>query len=269
MNVQVELREVDASNREAVEAVQVAADQRAYLDTPDLAPFLLTAPEHPTFASCGVFAAGEVVGFVSFGCEPEEVVLERLRREIVGLECVGLSYKPANVAASELYRRMGFVADSQPDERGEINAWLSVGGTMSDEARLRALVSQETNRFWNHLGIVIEAVDEGFVRLRLPMQPEFGTYRREGVMHGGVIASLIDSGASAVLTLQAADEPAWTGTVSTDLSVSFLAAATSDLVADARVVRAGRRMAWVQVDVRDASDALVAVGRVTVAIRRE
>lgn len=139
----------------------------------------------------------------------------------------------------------------------------------SDEARLRALVDQHTNRFWNHLGIVVDAVEEGFVRLRLPMQPEFGTFRREGVMHGGVVASLIDSGASAVLTLQSPDEPLWTGTVSTDLSVSFLAAATSELVADARVVRAGRRMAWVQVDVRDTSGAVVAVGRVTVTIRRE
>ena len=65
---------------------------------------------------------------------------------------------------------------------------------MSDEARLRALVDQHTNRLWNHLGIVVDAVGEGFVRLRLPMQAVFGTYRREDVMHGGVVASLIDSG---------------------------------------------------------------------------
>ena len=138
-----------------------------------------------------------------------------------------------------------------------------------EESRLRALVNQETNRFWNHLGIQVEAVEPGYVRLRLPMQPEFGTYRRAHVMHGGVVASLIDSGASAVLSLQAPDEPAWTGTVSTDLSVSFLAAATTDLVADARVIREGRSLAWVQVDVRDEAGTLVAVGRVTVAIRRD
>jgi uncharacterized protein (TIGR00369 family) len=187
--------------------------------------------------------------------------------------------------AAEVYRLINTSGDgSGPSDAGAVaRCWRPRLATLSsvdgidgmrgemtnDDARLRTLVNQETNNFWNHLGILIEAVEVGYIRLRLPIRPEFGTYRREHVMHGGVVASLIDSGASAALSLQSPDEPPWTGTVSTDLSVSFLAAATTDLVAEARVLRAGRSLAWVQVDVRDAAGTLVAVGRVTVAIRRE
>ena len=69
-------------------------------------------------------------------------------------------------------------------------------------------------------------------------------------------------------TLRGEDEAPWRGQATTDLNVSYLDAATSDLVAEGQVLRSGRAIAWVQVDVRRADGVLVAVGRATVSIRR-
>lgn len=140
--------------------------------------------------------------------------------------------------------------------------------TNNDESRLRSLIGAETIRYWQHLGISIHSIEVGRLRLALPMRPELGTYRRDHVMHGGAIASLIDAAGAVARTLQAPDEPAWAAVATTDLNVSYLDAATTDLLADARVLRIGRSVAFVEVEVRNTEDLLVAIGRATVAIRR-
>ena len=122
--------------------------------------------------------------------------------------------------------------------------------------------------YWHTLGVRLVAIEEGHVRLALPMRPDLGTFRPD-VMHGGAVASLIDAAAAtATRTLRRRDEPAWRGLATTDMNVSFLEAATSDIEAEGRVLRAGRTIAFTSVDVRDANGTLVAVGRVTLAIRR-
>lgn len=140
--------------------------------------------------------------------------------------------------------------------------------TTDEETRLRTLIEAERINYWQTLGITIERIAVGRLRLALPMRPALGTYRRDHVMHGGAIASLIDAAGSVARTLQTPDEPPWTAVATTDLNVSYLDAATTDLVADARVLRAGRTVAFVEVEVRNTEDTLVAIGRVTVAIRR-
>jgi acyl-coenzyme A thioesterase PaaI-like protein len=52
------------------------------------------------------------------------------------------------------------------------------------------------------------------------------------------------------------------------MNVAYLDAASSDLTAEGRVLRSGRSIAWVDVEVRAADGTLVAVGRATVSIRR-
>lgn len=140
--------------------------------------------------------------------------------------------------------------------------------TTDEETRLRSLIQAETINYWQTIGISIHSIEVGRLRLALPMRPELGTYRRDHVMHGGAIASLIDAAGAVTRTLQTPDEPAWTAVATTDLNVSYLDAATTDLIADARVLRAGRRIAFVQVEVRNTEDLLVAIGRATIAIRR-
>jgi uncharacterized protein (TIGR00369 family) len=123
--------------------------------------------------------------------------------------------------------------------------------------------------FWRHLGIRLAGAEVGRATVAMPIRPEFGTVGRPDVIHGGAIATLIDAAAgSAVRASRSADEPPWRGIATTDMNISYLDAATSDLTAEGRVLRSGRTIAWVDVEVRDAENTLVAVGRVTVAVRR-
>jgi len=141
-------------------------------------------------------------------------------------------------------------------------------GADIDPALLPWIAPEETP-FWRYLGIRFVEAEGGRAVVAMAMRPEFGTVNRPDVVHGGAIATLIDAAAgTAVRTIRSADEPAWRGMSTTDLNISYLDAATSDLTAEGRVLRSGRTIAWAQVDVRDAEGVLVAVGRVTAAIRR-
>lgn len=138
---------------------------------------------------------------------------------------------------------------------------------MSDE-RLRALIAADEIAYWRTLGISVVDVAPGQVRLRLEMRPELGTRRAE-VMHGGAIASLIDAAAgAATATTRREDDDSWAGQATTDLNVTFVSAATGPVVASARVLRSGRALVFVAVEVRDDSDTLIAVGRATYTIVR-
>jgi len=121
---------------------------------------------------------------------------------------------------------------------------------------------------WRTLGIHVLEAGGGRSLMGLAMTPALGTLRAE-VMHGGAIASLVDAAAGvAIRSTRGADEPPWRGMATTDLGVSYLDAATSNVTAEGRVLRVGRSIAFVQVDVRDAAGTLVAVGRVTATIAR-
>jgi len=89
-------------------------------------------------------------------------------------------------------------------------------------------------------------------------------------MHGGAIASLIDSAAgAAVLTLHEDDDPTWAGIATLDMNVSYLNPAMTEVVAEATVLRASRTLVFVTVDVRDREGTLLAAGRCTYAIARK
>ena len=139
----------------------------------------------------------------------------------------------------------------------------------NDLDALLSRVRDSTVAYWRSLGIAIDVVHEpGRVTLSLPMRPELGT-RRADVMHGGAIASLIDAAAgAAIITLIEDDDESYRGQATLDLNVTYLNAATTDVHADARVLRSSRALAFTSVDVRDASGALVAVGRATYSIIR-
>lgn len=138
------------------------------------------------------------------------------------------------------------------------------------DANLRAYVDGSSTPFWVHLGIRMVEVEVGLATLTMSLQTELGTFGRPGVIHGGALASLIDAAAAtAARSTRGADAPPFRAIATTDLNVSYLAAALTDVTAVARILRAGRTMAWADVEVRDTSDALVAVGRATLTIRRD
>lgn len=112
-----------------------------------------------------------------------------------------------------------------------------------------------------HLGIAVldACVDE--VRMGLRFRDDLVTV--PGVLHGGVVATLIDiAGASASASgLTCADGA--TGGATTHLNIACLAVAGSDLVATAKVVQRTRTGTHTEVAVHDADHTLVATASVT------
>ena len=138
---------------------------------------------------------------------------------------------------------------------------------MTDQALLD-LIAPDSVAYWTHLGIEVQSAERGHVELSLEMRDELGT-RLPGIMHGGAVGSLIDSAAGAATsTLREPDDETWSGQATTDMNVTFLAAATGRIVAEARVLRSSRSFSFVQVDVKAEDGSLVAVGRATYTIIR-
>ena len=138
-------------------------------------------------------------------------------------------------------------------------------------ARLRAIVNPGNIEAWKTMGIEFLDAEPGRARLRIAMTPALGT-RRPEVMHGGVTGVLIDSAAgAAVMTLSDGDDR-WQGISTTDMNISYLEAITDEVTAVAEVLRPrpGQRgrIAYTEVRVLDASERLMAIGRVTIAIIR-
>ncbi len=142
--------------------------------------------------------------------------------------------------------------------------------TTPSEEVLRARLEPSAVAFWGTLGITTDTVDRvGHVILALPWRKDLET-RRPGVMHGGAVASLIDTAAgAAVLTLREDDDTTWAGIATLDLNVSYLNPVMTEAVAEATVLRSSRTVVFVGVDVRDREGTLLAVGRCTYAIARK
>jgi acyl-CoA thioesterase len=114
------------------------------------------------------------------------------------------------------------------------------------------------------LGLELVEVARGTALLALTVRPELT--RMEGIMHGGALASLMDTASAfAVLTLLAPDER----TVTVDLTLHFLRPVSAGQVkARACVLRAGRTLATVSIEATNEADELVATALTTYAIRR-
>lgn len=103
------------------------------------------------------------------------------------------------------------------------------------------------------LGIDFEDATRGAATVSMSARPELERFG--GIMHGGALASLADTASAfAVLsTLEAGEQ-----TVTVDLTLHYLRPVTEGkLTARARVVRAGRRVATVSVEISNESGALV------------
>ena len=117
--------------------------------------------------------------------------------------------------------------------------------------------------FVQHLKIVTEALGQGTARLSLPVETEFTNSL--GTVHGGVILSLLDV---ALCTAARTLHPDSTGVITIDLSTSFIGGGSGErLFADARVLKDGRSMSFVEGEARNADGSLVAKAMATVRVR--
>jgi uncharacterized protein (TIGR00369 family) len=109
------------------------------------------------------------------------------------------------------------------------------------------------------LGIEIVSLAGGEALLSMRVRPELT--RMEGILHGGALASLMDSASAfAVLTLL---EPG-AQTVTVDLTLHFMRPVSEGLVeARGRVLRAGRRVFTVSIEATDAAGKIIATALTT------
>lgn len=123
-----------------------------------------------------------------------------------------------------------------------------------------------SGRYWGLVGIEAIEAEPGRVCKRVVLREDHFNYN--DVVHGGVISSLIDSAAgAAVRSLRTVEEIHARPHATSDLHVSYLAPATGkELVAEARVVKAGRTAIFSEVDVTTDTGRLVAKGLVTFVV---
>ena len=109
------------------------------------------------------------------------------------------------------------------------------------------------------LGLRLGEIHKGRASIHLDVRNELK--QNQGVVHGGAIASLIDTASAfAVLTQIETDEKVTT----TDLTIHYLRPITSGgMTAAARVVRGGRRLFVLSVDVTNDDGMLVATAVTT------
>ncbi|MCA1813069.1 MAG: PaaI family thioesterase [Halobacteriales archaeon] len=118
----------------------------------------------------------------------------------------------------------------------------------------RARRDDDAPNFTRYVGIVRERMEGGECAVRLPLRPEH--FNLGGVVHGGVTAALLDScmGGAVVSTLA---DPEWCATASLELKYLRWAAG-KELRCDARVVKRGSALAFVEGRVQDAEGQEVA-----------
>src|SRR5882672_1564462 len=121
----------------------------------------------------------------------------------------------------------------------------------------------QENLFWRHLEVNVEDAGEGWVRLRVPVKD--GLRNAAGApVHGGVLSALVDMAVGGALGTTHDNAAGGVGQTTLDLNVSFLAAAgDGDLIAEGRLLRRGRSVAFGEARITDGAGKHVAVGRAT------
>ncbi len=118
-----------------------------------------------------------------------------------------------------------------------------------------------TSPYVGHLGIQLTTMQPGVATLNLPFAGPLVTIGT--IVHGGAIASLIDT-AAAVAAWSDAEVPTNVRGTTVNLTVTYLAPAEKeDLQAVARVLRRGRTLVYLDVEVSSASGRAIAKGLVT------
>jgi len=121
----------------------------------------------------------------------------------------------------------------------------------------------QANLFWRYLGVQVDDAGDGWVRLRVPVGD--GLRNAAGApVHGGVLSALVDMAVGGALGTTHDNAAGGVGQTTLDLNVSFLAAAgDGDIVAEGRLLRRGRSIAFGEARITDGAGKLVAVGRAT------
>jgi uncharacterized protein (TIGR00369 family) len=137
-------------------------------------------------------------------------------------------------------------------------------GATAKIERAQAIGAIENAPFAILLGLKVESAADGQAIARLPFSPRMlNGGGEQAPIHGGAIAALIDFAACCAIWSM----PRTVRSATVGMTVNYTAAGIqSDLVAHARVRRAGVRIASLTVEVFDVNDELIADALVTYKI---
>ena len=129
---------------------------------------------------------------------------------------------------------------------------------VSEEVRQEIIERISRIPIFDTLEMRVDHMDDGYFEATIPRRKRYdGIYES---LHGGLLTTLADSTAAfAILTLTGPQERMTT----TDLNIRFLAPCLTDLTAKARVIKFGRTLCPVAVDLFDENGRLTAVAQVT------
>lgn len=132
------------------------------------------------------------------------------------------------------------------------------------EARWRKFGTGGEINFPQLIGLTIEDVRHGYCRMRLPIRAE--VKQAHGLMHGGALASLLDS---VLVPAIGVTVPLGSTYFTVDLHVQFLdVLRDEDVVAEGWIVRQGKRTVFGESEARAAtSGRLVARAVLTYSVR--
>jgi len=132
---------------------------------------------------------------------------------------------------------------------------------MSITAEQERLIREkfEVNHFPRYLGFELDQVEPGRARLGVEVRREL--LQLQGVMHGGAIASLIDTAVAFAIVGSSKSGSRFT---TVEMKVNYLKPIRSGrVVANARVIRDGKRIVVAECDVLDSDGSLAAKGLLT------
>lgn len=119
--------------------------------------------------------------------------------------------------------------------------------------------------FPSYLGMELEELREDYARLKLPYREEFN--QPAGVVHGGVIASLIDTVVVPAIGSAYEDRP---DLLTIDMQIQYMGAVIQkDMYAEGWVTKRGRSVVFARAEVRDADGRMAATGTLAYTIRRK
>jgi uncharacterized protein (TIGR00369 family) len=108
------------------------------------------------------------------------------------------------------------------------------------------------------LGLQLVELSPERVVIRMPVGP--AAFNSSGNLHGGAIATLVDVSAGMVAAVGSGFRPGIETIVTADLHVRYLGRAKGDaVIAESRVLRAGKMLVVVECVVRDTLDNVIAV----------
>jgi diamine N-acetyltransferase len=146
----IRLERVTADNWRQVITLDIADDQRRFLETPSVLHAVAEVQFHPTFTAYAICEDDTMVGFAIYGHVPEdhskwwiplfiidqrhqgkgfgraamETIIQTVRTQAPHCREIALNYKPENTVAERLYLSIGFEKTSEIDERGQVTMRL-------------------------------------------------------------------------------------------------------------------------------------------------